>query len=276
MAFGARDRPQCRSMIDSSKWEVLEAGLRVVQGKSGRQLHLPEGGRGRNSCAAPGASAAYGAAAVVMLFDERGQADTYERKIGGGAASLQAAHRRRIPRRRHHLRPQRPGRGHGYSEAHDGYAKAFIDAVALDQARTCPTPRFRAACRTSRSPSAATTPCARRCTRRSSTTPSERVWTWAIVNPADAASLQRDRTRTARTGRGRDPLPPRRRRRTAHGIRPRKCSKTGADAAAGIPTHGARGRSAERIDHAMLKGVADYIEQDALEGYRDAGHARWP
>ena len=67
-------------MIDSSKWEVIEAGLRVVQGKSVvNSISLKEGEQSfiehAKSCIR------YGAAAVVMAFDEKGQADTYERKI---------------------------------------------------------------------------------------------------------------------------------------------------------------------------------------------------
>lgn len=67
-------------MIDSSKWEVLEAGLKCVQGKSVvNSISLKEGEERLLEKAA--AIRRYGAAAVVMLFDEEGQADTYERKI---------------------------------------------------------------------------------------------------------------------------------------------------------------------------------------------------
>lgn len=67
-------------MIDSSKWEVIEAGLKCTQGKSiVNSISLKEGEE------AFLAKAKYihkfGAATVVMLFDEKGQADTYERKI---------------------------------------------------------------------------------------------------------------------------------------------------------------------------------------------------
>ena len=62
-------------MIDSSKWEVLEAGLQVVQGKSVvNSISLKEGEGTFLERAAT--IRRYGAAAVVMLFDERGQADT--------------------------------------------------------------------------------------------------------------------------------------------------------------------------------------------------------
>lgn len=67
-------------MIDSSKWEVIEAGLKCVQGKSiVNSISLKEG----EACFLQRASLikTYGAAVVVMAFDEEGQADTYERKI---------------------------------------------------------------------------------------------------------------------------------------------------------------------------------------------------
>lgn len=67
-------------MIDSSKWEIIEAGLKVTQGKSVV-----------NSISLKGGEAAfidhaktirrYGAAVIVMAFDEDGQADTYQRRI---------------------------------------------------------------------------------------------------------------------------------------------------------------------------------------------------
>lgn len=67
-------------MVDSSKWEVIEAGLQCLQGKGivnsislkeGEARFVEQARRVRR----------YGAAVVVMAFDERGQADTFERKI---------------------------------------------------------------------------------------------------------------------------------------------------------------------------------------------------
>ncbi len=67
-------------MIDSSKWEVIEAGLKCVQGKAVvNSISLKEGEEAFRHHA--GLVMAYGAAVVVMAFDEQGQADTYERKI---------------------------------------------------------------------------------------------------------------------------------------------------------------------------------------------------
>jgi 5-methyltetrahydrofolate--homocysteine methyltransferase len=67
-------------MIDSSKWEIIEAGLKVVQGKcivnsislkAGEEEFIEQAIKVKR----------YGAAVIVMAFDERGQADTYERRI---------------------------------------------------------------------------------------------------------------------------------------------------------------------------------------------------
>jgi len=67
-------------MVDSSRWEVIEAGLKCIQGKGivnsislkeGEDKFLQQAKRVRR----------FGAAVVVMAFDERGQADTFERRI---------------------------------------------------------------------------------------------------------------------------------------------------------------------------------------------------
>jgi 5-methyltetrahydrofolate--homocysteine methyltransferase len=67
-------------MIDSSKWEIIEAGLKVIQGKGivnsislkeGKEAFIHHAKRIKR----------YGAAVIVMAFDEDGQADTYERRI---------------------------------------------------------------------------------------------------------------------------------------------------------------------------------------------------
>ena len=67
-------------MVDSSKWEVIEAGLRCIQGKGiVNSISMKEGEEKFRHEAR--LVRRYGAAAVVMAFDEKGQADTYERKI---------------------------------------------------------------------------------------------------------------------------------------------------------------------------------------------------
>jgi len=67
-------------MIDSSKWEIIEEGLKCVQGKAiVNSISLKEGEEifleHARKCKM------YGAAVIVMAFDEKGQADTYERRI---------------------------------------------------------------------------------------------------------------------------------------------------------------------------------------------------
>ena len=67
-------------MIDSSKWEILEAGLQVVQGKPVVNSISLKGGEEEFIKQAK-AIKRYGAAVIVMAFDEVGQADNYERRI---------------------------------------------------------------------------------------------------------------------------------------------------------------------------------------------------
>jgi 5-methyltetrahydrofolate--homocysteine methyltransferase len=115
-------------MIDSSKWSVIEAGLRCVQGKpvvnsislkEGEEPFLLHARRARD----------YGAAVIVMAFDEQGQADTVERRLD-------------IVRRCYRLLTERAGLppsdiifdlnmfaiGTGIEE-HNNYAVAFIEAA---------------------------------------------------------------------------------------------------------------------------------------------------
>lgn len=67
-------------MIDSSKWSVIEAGLKCVQGKPiVNSISMKEGEDPFREVARK--VRRYGAAVVVMAFDEKGQADTYQRKI---------------------------------------------------------------------------------------------------------------------------------------------------------------------------------------------------
>src|SRR6201999_1163779 len=68
-------------MIDSSKWSVIEAGLKCVQGKAVvNSISLKEGEAAFLANAQQ--IMRYGAAVVVMAFDEQGQADTLARKVG--------------------------------------------------------------------------------------------------------------------------------------------------------------------------------------------------
>lgn len=67
-------------MIDSSKWEIIEAGLKCIQGKGVvNSISLKEGEE--NFIAQAKKVKRYGAAVIVMAFDEEGQADSYKRRI---------------------------------------------------------------------------------------------------------------------------------------------------------------------------------------------------
>ena len=67
-------------MIDSSKWEIIEAGLKCVQGKCVVNSISLKGGE-EEFIAQARTIKRYGAAVIIMAFDEDGQADTYERRI---------------------------------------------------------------------------------------------------------------------------------------------------------------------------------------------------
>lgn len=67
-------------MLDSSKWEIIEAGLKCVQGKCIVNSISLKGGEAEFIKQA-NLVKEYGAAVIVMAFDEKGQADTYERRI---------------------------------------------------------------------------------------------------------------------------------------------------------------------------------------------------
>jgi 5-methyltetrahydrofolate--homocysteine methyltransferase len=80
MAAGEPDISRVPVMIDSSKWSVIEAGLKCVQGKGiVNSISMKEGEA--EFIARARTIMRYGAAIVVMAFDEQGQADTRERKI---------------------------------------------------------------------------------------------------------------------------------------------------------------------------------------------------
>jgi 5-methyltetrahydrofolate--homocysteine methyltransferase len=77
---GEPDIARVPVMIDSSKWDVIEAGLKCVQGKPVvNSISMKEGEAQFLHHAK--LVRRYGAAAIVMAFDEKGQADTFERKV---------------------------------------------------------------------------------------------------------------------------------------------------------------------------------------------------
>ena len=123
-------------MIDSSKWSVIEAGLKCVSGKPiVNSISLKEGEPAFLEVAAK--VRAYGAAVVVMAFDETGQADTVERKVSicGRAYDLLTQVAGFEPEDVV-FDPNVLAVATGIEE-HNGYAKAFIEALPVIKER-CP------------------------------------------------------------------------------------------------------------------------------------------
>ena len=127
-------------MIDSSRWSVLEAGLKCVQGKGivnsislkeGEEPFLEQARQIRD----------YGAGVVVMAFDEKGQADTAERKVAicGRAYDL-LTEQAGFPAEDIIFDPNVLAVATGIEE-HNGYAKAFLEALPLIKQR-CPGARI--------------------------------------------------------------------------------------------------------------------------------------
>jgi 5-methyltetrahydrofolate--homocysteine methyltransferase len=114
-------------MLDSSRWTVLEAGLKCLQGKGivnsislkeGEEVFLEHARKVRR----------YGAAAVVMAFDEQGQADTVERRVAICERAYRLLTREGFPAEDIIFDPNIFAIATGIEE-HDGYALAFIEAT---------------------------------------------------------------------------------------------------------------------------------------------------
>jgi 5-methyltetrahydrofolate--homocysteine methyltransferase len=115
-------------MVDSSKWEVIEAGLKCLQGKGiVNSISLKEGEA--EFLRQARLVRRYGAAVVVMAFDEDGQADTVERKVGISARAYELLTTRiGFPPEDIIFDPNVFAIATGIPE-HDGYAVAFIEAT---------------------------------------------------------------------------------------------------------------------------------------------------
>jgi 5-methyltetrahydrofolate--homocysteine methyltransferase len=122
-------------MIDSSKWEVIEAGLKCVSGKPiVNSISMKEGEDAFLSSARKCMD--YGAAVVVMAFDEKGQADTKERKVEICARAYDLLTGIGFPPEDIIFDPNVFAVATGIEE-HDRYALDFIEATAAIRTR-CP------------------------------------------------------------------------------------------------------------------------------------------
>jgi 5-methyltetrahydrofolate--homocysteine methyltransferase len=122
-------------MIDSSKWTVIEAGLKCIQGKGVvNSISMKEGEEAFLEHARKCLN--YGAAVVVMAFDEQGQADTVERKVSICERSYQLLTGIGFPPEDIIFDPNIFAIATGIEE-HNGYGVAFIEA-AREIRRRCP------------------------------------------------------------------------------------------------------------------------------------------
>jgi 5-methyltetrahydrofolate--homocysteine methyltransferase len=127
-------------MIDSSRWSVIQAGLRCVQGKAiVNSISLKEGEE--DFLAKAREARRYGAAVVVMAFDEQGQAETVERKVAicGRAYDLLTQEAGFAPEDIV-FDPNILAIATGMEE-HSGFGKAFIEAIPRIKER-CPGVRI--------------------------------------------------------------------------------------------------------------------------------------
>ncbi len=117
-------------MIDSSKWSVIEAGLRCVQGKAiVNSISLKEGEAAFLALARK--VARYGAACVIMAFDEKGQADSVDRKYSICARAYGLLRDRLdFPPEDIIFDPNIFAVGTGIEE-HSDYARAFFEATRM-------------------------------------------------------------------------------------------------------------------------------------------------
>ena len=134
----SRTSRACPSWSIARAGRVIEAGLKCLQGKGiVNSISLKEGEDAFREQARK--IRRYGAGVIVMAFDEKGQADTAERKAGHRHARLSHPHRRsRHAAVGHHLRSRRSSPSATGIEEHNTYAVAFLEAtrqIKADAAR---------------------------------------------------------------------------------------------------------------------------------------------
>ena len=253
-------------MIDSSKWEVLQAGLEVTQGKSVvNSISLKEGEAEFLRRAAE--IHRFGASAVVMLFDERGQADTFERKAEVAERAYKLLTDNGFPPEDIIFDPNVLAVATGIAE-HDGYAKAFIDATRwikehLPHAKVSGgvsnlSFAFRGNNTVREAMHSAFLYHAIRAGMDMGIVNPQMLKVYSQIEPellcrVEDVILCRRADAAERLA------------EYAHGV------QQTAQAQPQAPDAWRAGTLGERIAHAMLKGVADYVEQDALEGYEALG-----
>ena len=248
-------------MIDSSRWSVLEAGLKCVQGKGvvnsislkeGEEPFLDQARRIRD----------YGAGVVVMAFDEQGQADTAERKVAicGRAYDLLTQQAGFAPEDII-FDPNVLAVATGISE-HNGYAKAFLDALPLIKER-CPGARTSGGI-SNLSFSFRGNDVVREAMHSAFLFHAVRAGLdMGIVNAGQLAVYQDIPAGPAGTGRGRALRPARRTPPTGWSPSPRRSPARPPAATVDLAWRDAP--VGERLAYALVHGIVDFIEDDTEE-----------
>ena len=253
-------------MIDSSKWTVLEAGLQCLQGKGIVNSISPQGGRG----GLPRAGAR------GPRLRRRRRRDGLRR--AGPGDDVERTRRDLRPR----VRPARRARSGSRRRTSSSTRTCSRSRPGSRSTTTTPAPSSRAcrssrsaararapraASRTSASRSAATTASARRCTRRSSTTRSAPGSTWASSTRASSPSTRTSSpscwsaSRTSSSTGG--PT-----RRSASSSSPSRVAGEGTRRELDLAWRDAP--VGKRLEHALVHGIVDFVEDDAEEA-RAAG-----
>ena len=250
-------------MVDSSKFSVIEAGLKCVQGKPVvNSISMKEGEAAFIEHAK--IVRRYGAAVVVMAFDEKGQADT----LRAQGRDLQA--RLRHPgRTRSAFRPKTSSSIRTSSRSRPASRSTTTTAWPSSRpragsAQNLPHAHVSGGVSNLSFSFRGNEPCARRCIRCSSITPSRPAWTWASSMPARWRSMtisSRNCARPARTWCS-----------TAARTRPSGCSASPRNSkGAGQGGQGSRSRLARMAgrasgsSHALVHGITDFIDDDTEE-----------
>jgi 5-methyltetrahydrofolate--homocysteine methyltransferase len=257
-------------MIDSSKWEVIEAGLQVRAGQGDRQLDQLKEGEEEFLEQAGCAALRRGVSSWPSTRTAR-PTPWSARSRSAPAPTLLT--RGRLPAEDIIFDPNIFAVATGIEE-HNNYAVDFIEATRWIK-QTCPAPRSPAACPTCRSRSAATTRCARRSTRCSSTTRSRRHG-HGHRQRRPARRLRRPAQGAARAVE--DVILNRRDDATERLLDSPIATRATAAARRVEDLSGASCPSSKRLEHALVKGITDFIDEDAEEARQQAsaprGHRR--
>ena len=255
-------------MIDSSDWKVIcKRACAACKGRGiVNSISLKEGEEAFIAQAKE--IMRYGAGVVVMAFDEQGQADTTERKVD----ICQRAYK--ILTEGLHF----PGARSFSTRTSWPSVPASKNTTAMRSTSSRPPARSRkpakgpkspAGSPTSHSPSAATTWCAKRSTRPSCTTPSKPAWTWASSTQANWRSTRTSPRIYWNTWRTLI-FHRRRRRHRTHGDLRRE-SVTGDGKKREVDLTWREGSVEDRLRHALVRGVVDFIEEDTEEARAKLG-----